>query len=106
MNNVYMYLLMLNPVAAEGPKDFLNDPDWGSIAFAGPIIRWIIGIVLALVVVAALVRGALLLMGLAGADRHKARNIGEGLLFCALAIFAAITFSDIFGTMITSINTG
>jgi len=106
VNTFFVYLIMLNPMAADGPKDYLNDPDWGAISFAAPIIRWVLGILLALVVVGALVRGAVLLLGLAGADRHKARNIGEGMLFCALAIFVAITFSDIFGTMITSIKTG
>lgn len=97
-----MSLTLQNTVMAA--DDFLRGPDWQSIAFAGPIFRWIIGIVLALVVLAAFARGAFLLLGLAGADRHKARSIGEGLLFCLVAIFAAITFSDIFGQMVTSVS--
>lgn len=101
MNTMLLHLWVVYPMAA---KDFVRDPDWDGIAFAGPIVQWLIGILLALVVVAAFVKGAILLLGMPGSDRHKARSIGEGLLFCAVAIFAAFTFSDIFLTMIGSIQ--
>ncbi|HEX8390620.1 MAG TPA: hypothetical protein VF597_04325 [Candidatus Saccharimonadales bacterium] len=83
-------------------KDFLRGPDFESINFFGPIVSWIIGIALAAVVVVAFVRGAFLLISLAGADSRKAREVGEGLMYCIVAAVIAFAFNDVFLGMFRS----
>lgn len=94
MKFTYVYLL---PTAAD---DFLRGPNWSAVDFLSTPFRWVLGLILAIVIIAAILRAALLLFGLAGADRHKARNIGEGFLFCIVALLAALMFAPIFRSLI------
>lgn len=89
------------PMAAE---DFLRGPDWASVAFLSSPFRWALGIILAVAVLAAIIKAALLVLQLPGSDRHKARGIGEAFLFCGLAIFVALTFQDLFGSLLGSMT--
>lgn len=98
MKFTYVYLL---PTAAE---DFLRGPNWAAASFLESPVRWIVGLILAIVVIVSIVRAALLLLGLAGADRHKARNIGESFLFCVVALLAAMWFARIFGSLLTGMS--
>lgn len=87
-------------VVLAGPRDFLRGPDWASVDFLSPPFQFLLGLILAIVVIAGFFRGALLLLGLIGADRHKARGVGEGMIFILVAIFVAITFQDLFGSFL------
>jgi hypothetical protein len=98
MKFTYMYLL---PMA---PEDFLRGPNWRAVDFLTGPVRWVLGLILALVVIAAIIRAAILLFGLAGADRHKARNIGEGFLFCIVAVLISLMFAPLFGSMIDGMS--
>lgn len=84
--------------------DFLRGPNWSSVDFLSSPFRWALGIILALVVLAAIIRAAVLLLQLPGADRHKARGIGEAFFFCIIAVFVAFTFQDLFGSLLGSMT--
>lgn len=90
-------------ITVMGPKDFLSDPDWASVEFLESPVGWLIGLILALAIVGALVYLGILIFKLVGADRGKAKYLGESALVAIGVIFLAWTFQDFIGTFIGSL---
>lgn len=97
-------MLLSMTIVVMAANDFLRGPNWASVDFLSQPFRWVIGLLLALVILASILRAAVLVLSLPGSDRHKARGIGEGLLFCGLAVFVALTFRDLFGSLFRSMG--
>ena len=91
---------MFVPLAA---TDFLRGPNWASVEFLSPPFRWALGVILALVILYAIIKAALAIGSLAGADRNKAKYAGEIMAFAAAAIVLALMFQDLFGSLIRSV---
>jgi hypothetical protein len=91
-------------ITVMGVRDFLNDPDWASVAFLESPVGWLIGLLLALAIVGALIYLAILIFKLVGADRNKAKYVGESALVAIGVIFLAWTFQDFIGTFIGSLG--
>lgn len=96
-------LLFVPTAKCNGPKCFVNGPDFGAIGFMGPVARWIIGIILAVVILVGFVFGAFSLVKLASSNsRHKAADAVVGLGCAVGAVVLALVFKDLFVGLVQS----
>lgn len=100
MNSMLLHLWLLFPMAA---NDFLRGPNWETIIFLEKPVKWALGLILALGALYAIFKLVMAIVSLAGADRNKAKHVGETAAYALVTLFLIFTFQDFIGTFLTSL---
>lgn len=97
-------ILMAIIRAAEGPGDMIpRGPNWDTIAFASPIIKWVFGAFMALIVVYCVFKALVALKNIGGAESTgQASQGGQALAFSLVAVVGIYFFWDLFSALVTS----
>lgn len=90
--------------AADGPGDMIpRGPNWDTIAFASPIIKWVFGAFMALIVVYCVFKALVAIKNIGGAENSGAASQGgQALAFSLFAIVGIYFFWDLFSALVTS----
>lgn len=78
-------------------------PNWESIAFASPILKWVLGAFMALVIVYCAFKAIMALKNIGGAESSAhASQAGQALAFSLVAIVGVYFFYDLFTALVNS----
>jgi hypothetical protein len=91
-------------LAADGPGGVIpRGPNWDTIAFANPIIKWVFGGLMALIVIYCAFKALIALKNIGGAESSGAASQGgQALAFSFVAIAGVYFFYDLFAALVTS----